>query len=140
MNAQATIEKKHNDATPPRGKILHDRGTQAALRYLEHKGYEILDQNWECPDGTVDIVALGDGVLCFIEVKIRRDEKNGFPSEAITVQKRQRTEKLALSYLAEHEHIDIAVRFDIISLAVLDDSRALICHHINAFNSDGDQK
>lgn len=133
MNAQATIEKKHNDATPPRGIKLHDRGTQAAVRYLEHKDYEILDQSWECPDGIIDIVALDDGVLCFIEVKINCDKKNGFPSEAVTAQKRARMESIAASYLMEHEYTDIVVRFDIISLVVLDDKRAFLRFHVNAF-------
>lgn len=110
------------------------RGEEAAVRYLQRRGYDILDRNWACFAGEADIVARdGDGALVFVEVKTRTDTRKGFPAESVTARKRSRYEKIALAYLAEYDEVDIAVRFDVISIMVIASDRALIKHHIGAF-------
>lgn len=111
------------------------RGERAAARYLECRGYEILERNWSCFAGEADIIALDGDTLCFVEVKTRRGLEKGFPAEAVTRAKRTRYESIAACYLHDHHYCDIAVRFDIVSLVVLDDHRAFLRLHTNAFGA-----
>lgn len=110
------------------------RGENAAARYLERFGYEIIDRNWKCPAGEVDIVARDYDTLVFCEVKTRTNIEKGFPSEAVTDEKRARYEKIAGWYLRDTEIVDVPVRFDVIALLVVAEDRALIKHYCNAFS------
>ena len=116
-----------------KNKELGRRGEAAAVRYLELYGYEILDTNWQCPAGEADIIARDCDSLVFVEVKTRTSFEKGFPSEAVDEEKRARYEKIALWYLHDFEVVDIPVRFDVISLMVVAEDRALIKHFVNAF-------
>lgn len=114
---------------------LGKRGEEAAACFLERREYEILDRNWKCIAGEADIVALQDDMLCFIEVKTRKDAQKGFPSEAVDTRKRSRYERIAACYLKDHDYADVRVRFDIIAILVLGEDRAFLRHHLNAFGS-----
>ena len=113
------------------GRKLGKRGLKAAARYLEIQGYEILDRNWSCPAGEVDIVAREGDVLVFVTVKTRADISRGFPSEETSPAARARSEKVAAYYLSEFRDVDFPVRFDTVSLLVIADDRALIRHYVN---------
>ncbi|MEG0070910.1 MAG: YraN family protein [Raoultibacter sp.] len=115
-------------------KKLGLKGENAAVLFLERRGYEIIDRNWTCPGGEADIIVRDDeGTLVFVEVKTRSDVDKGFPSEAVTAAKRKRYEKIAAYYLNDNPLADICVRFDVISIVVVAPERAFIRHHINAF-------
>ena len=114
-------------------KVLGRRGEQAAARYLKLMGYEILEMNWKCPAGEADIIAREGCTVVFVEVKTRSNFKKGFPSEAVTPEKRARYEKIACWYMRNYEYADIPMRFDIIALVVLAKDRAAIRHYRNAF-------
>ncbi len=73
--------------------------------------------------------------LVFVEVKTRSDCEKGFPAEAVTPDKRDRYERIALSYLKHCDIVDVPVRFDVVSIVVVSSDRALIRHHINAFSA-----
>ena len=113
---------------------LGRRDEDAAARFLDRRGYEIVDRNWKCFAGEADIVARDGDSLVFVEVKTRSNCDKGFPSEAVTKSKRERYEKIALAYIQDHEVADIAVRFDVVAIVVVSSDRALIRHHINAFS------
>lgn len=115
-------------------KDLSKRGNKAAEMFLRRRGYEILDTDWSCHAGTVDIVAQDDDAVVFVEVVTRRDSQKGFPSEAVTDAKREKFEKIALAYLGEYDMVDMMVRFDNLSIVVIGEDRALIRHHIGAFS------
>lgn len=115
---------------------LGKRGEDAAAHFLERRGYEILDRNWECQFGEADIIAQNNNVLAFVEVKTRSTAEKGFPEEAVTHEKRSRYEKIAAMYLCCHDYVDMAVRFDVIALLVAGKNRAFLRHHINAFGVD----
>lgn len=114
-------------------KELGKRGEAAAERFLRSKGYEVLERNWSCFAGEVDIIAQFDDVLCFIEVKTRRGIRKGFPEEAVDAKKRARYEKIAACYLQQNDFNEMRVRFDVIALMVVSDSRAFLRFHTNAF-------
>lgn len=116
------------------GRKLGAKGEDAACRYLSHKDYLILDRNWRCQFGEVDIVAMDGDDLVFVEVKTRSGYASGFPEEAVTSEKRRRYEGIALAYLAEHPSIrSVSLRFDVMSITMVGNHRAVLRHHQDAF-------
>jgi putative endonuclease len=98
------------------GHELGRRGENAAVRYLESLGWRVLERNWRCADGELDIVA-HDGrrhVVC--EVKTRRSRAYGDPAEAITISKALRLRRLAGRWAREHGVRTSTVRIDLIGL------------------------
>ena len=77
-------------------------GECRAAQHLLARGYRILDRNWRCAQGEIDIVACGDGVLVFVEVKTRRSLAFGHPFEAVDARKRERLWRLAHAWAARH--------------------------------------
>ena len=91
-------------------------GEDTAVRYLERQGYEILDRNYSCAWGELDIVARQRGVVAFVEVKSRHSLKFGRPAAAVTRTKQLRLRKTAWCYLREHPVFRFRSRFDIIEI------------------------
>lgn len=112
---------------------LGQRGEAAATRFLERKGFYIHDRNWTCIAGEADIVAEDEDTLVFVEVKTRSNCEKGLPEEAVDAKKRSRYEKIAALYLRDHDFVDKAVRFDVVSIVVMGGDRAFLRHHYNAF-------
>lgn len=117
-------------------KRLGQRGEDAASAYLERTGLTIVERNWKCPAGEIDIVALDGESLVLIEVKTRKTVAKGTPEDAITPAKQGRYRKLAEAYLQHAGTADVAVRFDVITLLVLSEDRALLRHHRAAFAAE----
>ena len=92
-------------------------GETAVARHYLDAGYVVLDRNWRCRDGELDLVlAIGDTVV-FCEVKTRSSSAFGAPFEAVTVTKQRRLRTLALRWLADHaEHHARNLRFDVASV------------------------
>ena len=133
-------EGKHGleavDVSKETSRELGVRGEAAACRFLEKRKYDILERNWRCFVGEVDIIANDeDGEIVFVEVKTRSSVDKGLPEEAVTPQKRDKYEKLAAIYLAQHPCDEAIVRFDVISILALAPHRALLRHHVNAFGA-----
>jgi putative endonuclease len=83
---------------------------------LVRRGYEIVERNWRCPVGEVDIVVRRGGVWAFFEVRTRRGRAYGTPEESLTPTKRQRMMDVALTYLAEHELVDADWRLGMVAI------------------------
>ena len=133
-----TCEKEDVSAEkePSHNKKIGKRGEDAAARFLENNGYEILERNWKCEYGEADIIAMEGTTLVFVEVKTRSNEKHGFPEDAITPKKRKKYEQIAHVYLSQTDFVDIRVRFDVMALLVAGKNRAFLRHHVNAFGLD----
>ena len=107
-------------------------GERRAVEYLVHEaGMQVLDRNWRCSDGEIDIVARDGAALVFVEVKTRRDLTFGPPEEAVIVEKRRRLRRLALRWMAQSTVRPDEIRFDVVSVlrprrgpAVVDQMRA----------------
>ena len=110
---------------------LGKHGEKAAARYLELQGYKILDRNWSCPAGEVDIIARDGEAVVFVTVKVHASIGRGLPGEEAGPGVRSRSEKIAAYYLSEFRDVDFPVRFDTVSLLVIADDRALIRHYVN---------
>jgi putative endonuclease len=91
-------------------------GEDAVARWYEAAGYEVLDRNWRCRDGELDLVVTQGGTLAFCEVKTRASTRFGAPFEAVTLTKQRRLRNLALRWLAEHGTHRPALRFDVASV------------------------
>lgn len=100
--------------------------------YLENKGYHILEYNYRCKCGEIDIIAEDDGCLVFCEVKYRESDRNGYPSEAVDYTKQRVISKCALYYITVHHMEEVPCRFDVISFQSI--PKAEILHYENAFD------
>ena len=101
-------EKKWNRL---KGRAGEDLGEQ----YLKNQGYQILERNVQLPFGEIDLIALHQGSLVFIEVKSRKDDSFGFPEESINRRKKTQLAKLASWYLCRYPKFP-QVRFDILAI------------------------
>jgi putative endonuclease len=95
---------------------LGQQGEQLAATFLTRAGLTILDRNWRCKQGEIDIVALDGQTLVICEVKTRSGVRFGTPLEAITRQKAWRLRKLAVLWVNAHGLIFEAIRIDIIGI------------------------
>ncbi len=118
-------------------KQLGAEGEKLAASYLEKRGLEVIDTNWTCTYGEVDIVAYSPEEKChvLVEVKTRYSPCNddtSIPELAVDSRKQTKYRKLGLIYLAEHEEIR-DIRFDVIAITIMDDHVAKLRHLIGAF-------
>jgi putative endonuclease len=91
-------------------------GEEVAARHLESDGFVVLDRNWRCDLGELDIVARDGGVLVVCEVKTRRSTSHGSPFEAVTERKLHRVERLGLRWMAERGVRPSTMRVDVVSV------------------------
>ena len=96
--------------------VLGRQGEQLAAEYLQRAGLRILDRNWRCAEGEIDIVAADHRVLVVCEVKTRSGTRYGTPLEAITRQKRNRLRRLAVRWVVAHGLLFDEVRVDIVGV------------------------
>ena len=100
-------------------KNLHERAVEAAIRFVERKGYEVLDRNWSCEGvaGRLDLVAMDEDAIVFIDVTAANREEAATWLEGYTPEG------------------DVPVRFDGIDMIVVNAGRAPLRHHINKLGS-----
>ena len=111
------------------------KAKQGVRRYLEIKGYEVLEDGWYHGKDSVDFIATDeDGALVFIDCEVNANAGEGIPEEAPD---RKAFERIAAAYLAESDLSSIEVRYDIVGVLVISEDRALIRHHINAITPLG---
>jgi len=100
---------------------LGQEGEQLAAEYLQRQGLRILDRNWRCSEGEIDIVAADRRVLVACEVKTRSGTRYGTPLEAVTRKKRNRLRRLAVQWVVANGVLFDEVRIDVVE--VLKDPR-----------------
>lgn len=105
-------------------------GEDRAAQHLESHGFVVLERNWRCRGGEIDIVAATSRELIVVEVKTRRSDLFGHPFEAIDARKRRRLWRLAVAWIAAHP--DAAqgrrLRLDAIGIIGPDPSVAVVEH------------
>ena len=94
-------------------KILGNFGENEVEKYLKWNGYKILERNYHCRFGEVDIIAIEDKCLVFVEVKTRISGKYGNPVNAVNGMKLQHMKKTALCYINYKRMGEYPARFDI---------------------------
>jgi putative endonuclease len=111
-------------------------GEEVAANFMIARGYRILERNFRCKGGEVDIIARdpGDKSLVFIEVKARRGLSYGVPQLAVTPFKQRQISKAALTWLGKNRLHDTNARFDVIAILLSSDGMHTIDHIKNAFD------
>jgi len=97
-------------------RSLGRHGEEIAVAHLQGQGYSILDRNWRCSAGELDIVAREGETLAFVEVRTRRGNRFGSAEESITPAKQAKLVELAQTYLQEHSLSDQAWRIDVVAV------------------------
>ena len=114
-------EKEEKMTTAEKGNF----GEMVAAMYLEKQGYEIVERNFRCRLGEVDIICRKGNQIVFIEVKTRTSDNYGAPSEAVNREKMNRIRKVAALYMMWEKITNYQVKFDVMEI--------LLNHIENAF-------
>lgn len=118
--------KDHNHIT---GK----HGEEIAEAFLRENGYKIVNRNYRCRLGEIDIIAAKENTLIFVEVKTRSHQRYGLPRESVTFAKQKVIIKTAQQYIQRFKIIDKLFRFDVIEV-YYDKQPIKVVHIENAFS------
>lgn len=100
-----------------------------AADYLKRHGYDILQQNFYCKMGEIDIIAKDAEYLVFVEVKYRKSKAKGSAAEAVNYNKMRKICRCADVWLMQHKSTpDISIRFDVVAI-----EEGQLSHYKNAF-------
>jgi putative endonuclease len=95
------------------------RGEDIAVAYLKNKGYRIIERNYKCLFGEIDIVAKDGDTVVFVEVKSRKSERFGDPQGAVGREKQKKISRISLTYLEEKHLYPCDARFDVVAIKML---------------------
>ena len=103
-------------------------GERVAARYLTQEGLVVLDRNWRCDAGEIDLVLRDGDVLVVCEVKTRASDVCGTPHEAVTADKLERLKRLVLLWAETHQVRPAEVRIDLVAVQAPPRGAALVEH------------
>ena len=115
-------------------KLLGKEGEDRAANFLARQGYKILERNYRTRAGEIDLIALHEGMVVFVEVKTRTSNAFGAPELAVTLQKQQRMVKAALGYLRYKKLHQVPCRFDVVEISTAAEKEVELIQ--NAFEMD----
>jgi putative endonuclease len=99
-------------------RALGRSGEELAATYYRRRGYRVMDRNYRCRGGEIDVVLRRGGVIVFCEVKTRSTDRFGAPVEAVDHIKQQRVRRAAAHWLVARRPGAAQVRFDVFSAIV----------------------
>lgn len=97
-------------------RAIGSRYEKTAADYLVSLGYDILCMNFHSRLGEIDIIGMEAGVLCFIEVKYRKNLSGGFPGEAVTITKQKKIIQTSEYYMMIHKLTGVNRRYDVVEI------------------------
>lgn len=105
-------------------------GERVAERLLVEEGLEVVERNWRCARGEIDLVAVDHerDEIVFVEVKTRRGTAHGHPAEAVTRVKLARLRVLAALWLSEHDRRARGIRIDVVAVLARPAGPAVVEH------------
>jgi putative endonuclease len=98
---------------------LGKQGEEVAVNFLKKQGYKILEKNFRCKCGEIDIIALQKKTVVFVEVKTRSSLEFGSPQASVTSKKRIQLTKVAFFYLQKNRLFDRDARFDVVAIEMV---------------------
>ncbi len=101
------------------------RGEKLARDFLKKRGYRILETNYRCPEGEIDIIAKHKDSLVFIEVRTKKSLKFGSPEESITPTKKERLRATASHYQQTHNDLPLLWRIDVVAVELNQEGKLL---------------
>ncbi len=111
-------------------KEIGNRYEKIVEKFLEKKGYKIIQSNYRNFIGEIDIISKYKNCIVFIEVKARKSDKYGLPRESVTKRKIDKIRKCSLMYLRDNNIYDHPLRFDVVEVYI---NEKKINHIKNAF-------
>lgn len=113
-------------------------GEKLARDFLQGRGYDVLETNYRCAEGEIDIVARHEDTLVFIEVRSRQGAEFGSPEESITPAKMAKLRTVSAHYLQNHENLPDSWRIDVVAIELGADHKAKRIELIeNAVSEEG---
>ena len=109
-------------------QLLGKSGEEIAAEYLENKGYNIIDRNFRCVLGEIDLIVKRKGILTFVEVKTRRKNTFGSPADAITYIKRKHMYKAAEYYILKNKIAKKDITLDVVEIYANSEKDIKIIH------------
>ncbi|MDD5226738.1 MAG: YraN family protein [Candidatus Omnitrophica bacterium] len=100
----------------PFRSTLGERGERAACVFLKEHGYEILEKNYKCKIGEIDVIARRHGRLAFVEIKTRTSAQFGIPQEAVHLRKQEKIFKISQWYMKEKKLAKTPIAFDVVAI------------------------
>lgn len=104
-------------------KETGDLGERLAGEFLRERGYTIIEKNYRCAEGEVDIVARQADDLVFVEVRTKRSRMFGSPEESITPAKQEKLRTVSAHYRETHEDLPESWRIDVVAIELNRDNR-----------------
>lgn len=121
-----------------RSRTLGQRGEAAAAKFLKKRGFTIVARSDRGRLGEIDLIAVQDRTVVFVEVKTRTSHDAGHPADAVDDEKQRRLTRLALTYLKRHNLLEHPARFDVVAVTWPEGERKpKIEHFPNAFEPVG---
>jgi putative endonuclease len=115
-------------------RLLGRRGQKLCEKFLKNKGYKLLERNFSCRTGELDLImAVPEGVIVFVEVKTRTNEDFVDAEAAITKTKQIRMTRAAKFFIKTHKLEHLPLRFDIVIVMARQKGRPEFRHYENAF-------
>ncbi len=105
-------------------------GEKLAADYLRKHGYKIIQRNFRCREGEIDIIAQKSDCLVFVEVRTKRNTAFGTPEESVTFLKRAKLISLADAYLQAYDRQPLSWRIDVVAVELTPDNRISRLEHI----------
>ncbi|XID95152.1 YraN family protein [Paenibacillaceae bacterium WGS1546] len=106
-------------------------GEAAAADYLQRAGYTVVERNWRCRSGEIDLIARDGGTLVFVEVRSRTNPlRYGTAAESVTFRKVRQVRELAAVYLKLSGSADEPIRFDVVAVTFGNDGSVAELKHI----------
>ncbi len=118
------------ETAPPARRLRGDAGEEAAANHLRYQGYQVVERNFRCPWGEIDIVAQQGETLIFVEVKARRHDRMGTALESVTKRKQQHLILAAQEYLQRHGLQEHQWRIDVVAVRLGPGGRAESVQHV----------
>jgi putative endonuclease len=106
------------------------RGEKLAVDYLRKRGYKIIQRNFRCREGEIDIIAQKGECLVFVEVRTKKNTAFGTPEESVTLSKREKLISLANAYLQAYDKPPLSWRIDVVAVELTPDNRVSRLEHI----------
>ena len=98
-------------------RALGDRGEDLAIKHLQKRGYKVIEKNYRCRWGEIDLIARDRETLVFVEIKARTSSGFGLPQEAVDGFKQRKLAQVAKAYVAERNVKEaISSRFDVVAV------------------------
>ena len=119
-----------SESRPDPRRRLGQWGEKVAALHLEAQGLLILERNWRCRGGEIDLVARDGETVVFVEVKTRRGRDFGAPEEALTPHKTAKLMQLGQQYIADRELDNVDWRIDLVAVELDGSGKLLRCDHI----------